>query len=195
MKLKNIKDIETTKKHSTINRVLHGAIALTLTLIIGTIFLRMTWLDKNNVADIIQGYLSTTDQSLSRDQAVVLAKQIRQPMWDWHWYLGYFLTGLLAIRFSLSLFGKMEFPHPFRKHLPLSKKFQAWVYFIFYICVSISLITGLILEFGSGDFIKPIKVVHKLSLYYLIPFIVIHLGGVLAAWYKKEREGGLSPTL
>jgi hypothetical protein len=47
-------------------------------------------MNKNNVADIIKEYLSTTDQSLNDDQLIQLAsKKIRQPsMWVWHIYIG-----------------------------------------------------------------------------------------------------------
>ncbi|MFB9055696.1 cytochrome b/b6 domain-containing protein [Mariniflexile ostreae] len=172
-------------EHSKINRILHGAIALCVTLIIGSIFLRMTWLNKNDIADVIQGYLQSAEQSLSRDQIIILAKKIRQPMWNWHFYIGYFLTGLVAIRFLLSLFWKTEFPNPFIKQLPIKIKFQNWVYIIFYICLTISLISGFIIEFSSGDFKALIKVVHKLSLYYLIPFIIIHLGGIFVKSYQN----------
>ena len=167
-------------------------IALVLTLILGTILLRMTWLNKNHVADIIQGYLTTTDQSLSGDQSVVLAKQIRKPKWNRHFYLSYLLVGVLVVRYLFSLFGNMKFPHPFKKQLSLKVKFQKWIYLIFYVLVTISIITGLIIEFGSGDFVKPMKIVHKLSLHYLIPFIVIHLTGVLVKWYLDRK---IKPTL
>lgn len=96
------------------------------------------------------------------------------------------------MRYLFSLFGNMKFPHLFKKQLSLKVKFQKWIYLIFYVLVTISIITGLIIEFGSGDFVKPMKIVHKLSLHYLIPFIVIHLTGVLVKWYLDRK---IKPTL
>lgn len=70
------------KSYSGIYRIMHWAIAINMLLLLVTIFLRLTWMNKDNVADIIQNYLATKDQTLSRDELIVLAKQIRKPMWD-----------------------------------------------------------------------------------------------------------------
>ncbi|MDO9593497.1 MAG: cytochrome b/b6 domain-containing protein, partial [Lutibacter sp.] len=101
------------KNYSAVYRMMHWSIAICMILLLITIFLRLTWMNKNNVAEIIQNYLNTTDQSLTQDQLIVLAKKIRQPMWDWHIYLGYILTGLFSIRFLLPIFGEMKFQSPF----------------------------------------------------------------------------------
>lgn len=45
-------------------------------------------MNNKNVAAIIQDYLSGTDQILSQDQHITLAKKIRQAMWYWHIYIG-----------------------------------------------------------------------------------------------------------
>lgn len=174
-------------KYSKIYRIIHWAIAVTFLLLLITIFLRLTWMNKENMADIIQAYLNGTDQSLSREQLIVLAKQIRKPMWDWHIYLGYVLTGLFSLRFLLPFFGTMKFQNPLVKNLSLKQKFQKWTYIIFYVCVVISLITGLIIEFGSKDLKKPMEEIHVLGIYYLIAFIVIHLGGVIIAEFTSDK--------
>ncbi len=144
-------------------------------------------MNKDNVADIIQSYLTTTDQTLSRDQAIVLAKQIRKPMWQWHIYLGYVLTGLYAIRMALPLLGHMKFSSPFSRGLSLKVKFQYWVYLIFYGCVAVSLTTGLFIEFGPKDLKEPMEEIHILSIYYLVTFMVLHLGGVLMAEFTSDN--------
>lgn len=175
-----------SRPYSTIYRVMHWAIALCMTLLLLTIFLRLTWMNKDHMADIIQGYLAKTEQTLSRDELIVLAKQIRKPMWDWHIYLGYALTGLFAVRLALPFFGSMKFASPFNKQLPLKVKFQYWVYLIFYICLTISLTTGLIIEFGPKSMKEPTEEIHVLSIYYLVPFLVLHLGGVLLAEFTTQ---------
>ncbi|MNQ06587.1 hypothetical protein D3C85_193440 [compost metagenome] len=175
------------KTYSTAYRIVHWAIAISMILLLLTIFLRLTWMNKNHVADIIQNYLSTTDQTLSRDQAIILAKQIRKPMWDWHIYIGYVLVGLYAIRLVLPFFGQMQFSNPLKKELTIKAKFQYWVYIVFYVCVAVSLITGLIIEFGSKDLKKPMEEIHVLSIYYLLAFIFLHLGGVILAELTTEQ--------
>ena len=93
--------------YSKVYRIIHWTIAISFTLLLLTIFLRLTWLNKFNVAAIIQDYLSGTDQTLSQEQLIVLAKKIRQPMWDWHIYIGYVLVGLFSIRIILPTLGQM----------------------------------------------------------------------------------------
>lgn len=174
-------------KYTNIYRIIHWAIAVSFLLLLVTIFLRLTWMNKYHVAAIIQDYLSGTDLVLSQDQLIVLAKKIRQPMWDWHIYIGYVLTGLFGLRFILPFFGEMKFQNPLAKSLSLKEKFQKWTYIIFYFCVVISLVTGLIIEFGPKEFKKPMEEIHVLGIYYLIGFIVIHVAGVFIAEFTNQK--------
>ncbi|TXE20538.1 cytochrome b/b6 domain-containing protein [Psychroflexus gondwanensis] len=174
-------------KYSKLYRIIHWAIAVSFLLLLITIFLRLTWMNKYNVAAIIQEYLSDTGQNLSQEQLIVLAKEIRQPMWNWHIYLGYILTGLFSLRFILPLFGKMNFQNPFDKNLSTKEKFQKWTYIIFYVCVVISLATGLIIEFGPKELKKPMEEIHVLGIYYLIGFIVLHVAGILIAEFTDQK--------
>lgn len=173
--------------YSKIYRMLHWSIAISFTLTLITIFLRLTWMNKFNMAEIIGNYLSKNDVTLSQDQLIVLAKQIRQPMWDWHIYLGYVLTGLFLIRFTLPFFGEMKFQNPLDKNTTTKEKLQKWIYIIFYICVVISLITGLIIKFGPKEFKKSMESIHELSIYYLVAFIVLHLAAVLYAEFTNDK--------
>lgn len=175
------------KEYSKVYRIIHWAIAISFLLLLITIFLRLTWLNKNNVAAIIQDYLSTTSQKLTQDEAIILAKKIRKPMWDWHIYLGYLLTGLFTIRFILPAFGQMKIQNPLDKSLSAKMKFQKWSYIIFYICVVVSLITGLIIVLGPRQYKDPMEDIHVLSIYYLIAFLVIHIGGILVAEFTNEK--------
>src|SRR5690606_32209834 len=176
-----------TVKYSRIYRIVHWAIAIAFLLLLITIFLRLTWMNKENLADIIEAYLGSTDQSLTREQLIILAKQIRKPMWDWHIYLGYILTGLFSLRFLLSFLGAMKFQNPLVKNQTFKQKFQKWTYIIFYICVVISIVTGLIIELGPKDLKKPMEEIHVLGIYYLTAFIAIHLGGVLIAEFTNDK--------
>ena len=175
------------REYSAIYRIMHWSIAICMTLLLVTIFLRLTWMNKNNVALIIQDYLATTDQKLTQDQLITLAKKIRKPMWDWHIYIGYALVGLYSIRIALPFFGKMKFSNPFNKDLGNKEKFQYWTYLIFYVCVVISLITGLIIVLGPKNLKEPMEEIHVLSIYYLLAFIVIHLSGIFFSELTTQR--------
>lgn len=174
-------------EYSKLYRILHWAIAMSFLLLLITIFLRLTWMNKNNMALIIKDYLSGTDQSLSQDQLIILAKKIRQPMWDWHIYLGYVLVGLFSIRFIIPAFGHMKIQNPFGKNLSTKMKFQKWTYLIFYVCVILSLITGLMIELGPKELEKAMENIHILGIYYLIAFMVIHVSGILIAEFTDQK--------
>jgi cytochrome b561 len=175
------------RTYTTIYRIMHWAIAICMLLLLLTIFLRLTWMNKNNVSDIIQDFLATTNVSLSEDETILLAKKIRKPMWDWHIYLGYTLVGLYSIRMLLPFFGYMKFSNPFTKELSGKTKFQYSLYLVFYLCVAISLITGLIIELGPKNLKTPMEEIHVLSIYYLVAFIVLHIGGVLYAEFTISK--------
>ena len=174
-------------KYPTVYRIIHWAIAISFLLLLLTIFLRLTWMNKHNVAAILQDYIIGTGQTLSEDQLIVLAKKIRQPMWDWHIYIGYVLVGLFSIRFILPAFGHMKIQNPLSKDLTAKMKVQKWTYLIFYISVIVSLTTGLIIELGPKDLKKSMENIHVLSIYYLLAFITIHLAGVLLAEFSDQK--------
>lgn len=174
-------------QYSKIYRLLHWAIAISLFIMILTIFLRSTWMNKNNMAAIIQNYITEENISLTHEQTIALAKKIRNPMWNWHIYIGYVLTGLFSIRFSLPLFGVMKFQNPLTKGLSAQEKIKKWSYIIFYLCIVISLTTGLVMEFGPKELGKPSEKIHVLGIYYLIAFIGIHWAGVLRAEFTDQK--------
>ena len=177
-----------TRNYSKVYRILHWLIAFSFIFLLITIFLRKTWMEKNHVAEIIQAFLADKGYPvLPEDDAILLAKKIRKPMWDWHIYLGYVLTGLYCIRLAVPFFGEMKFSSPFKAGLDMKTKFQFWVYLVFYACTAVSLITGLIIEFGPKDYKKPMEEIHELSLYYLLGFMILHFGGVLIAELTSEK--------
>ncbi|MBL0127947.1 MAG: cytochrome b/b6 domain-containing protein [Flavobacteriales bacterium] len=176
-----------TRSYPAVYRIVHWAIAVSFLLLLLTIFLRLTWMNKHNVAAIIQDQLANTDQHVSEDQAIALAKKIRQPMWDWHIYMGYALVGLFAFRFMLPAFGRMKFQNPLGKSLSATAKFRKWTYLVFYAMVVVSLATGLLIEWGPKEWKEPLEEVHVLGIYYLVAFIAIHLAGVFWAEFTDQK--------
>lgn len=170
-------------------RLIHWLIALAFLLLLGTIFLRMTWMNKTHVANIMQEQLLLLGHEIPQADAIKVAKKIRAPMWNWHIYLGYLLTGLMVLRFMLAGTDRMKFQNPFAAGLGAKARFQRWTYIAFYVLVLISLVTGLLIEWGPREMKKPLETVHELGLYYLVAYMVLHLGGV----YLAER--GAQPGL
>ena len=173
------------KTYTRTFRIMHWAIALCMLFLLFTIFLRMYWMEKNHVAAIMDANLKALDVTLSQEQLLKIAKQIRKPMWDWHVYIGYVLIGLYAIRLALPFFGEMKFSNPF-KTASLKQRVRYWSYILFYVFVGVSLITGFFIENGPKEWKDSLESVHTLALYYLLPFIFIHFIGIFIA----ERGSG-----
>lgn len=177
------------QSYSKIYRIMHWSLALTLLLILFTVFLRMTWMNKDHMAAIIETFLTEKGTNLSKEELIVLAKQIRKPMWDWHIYLGYVCTGLFAVRLLLPTLNQMPFPNPFQKNLSRKEKIQFGIYLAFYIGITLSLLTGLLIKFGPKSAKDTLETIHKLSLYYVIPYLIIHLGSVI--WAEFTNDSGI----
>jgi len=175
------------RNYTPIYRIMHWAIALCVGLLLVTIFLRLTWLNKENVSQIIQDYFSSIDKTITQDESIALARKIRKPMWEWHIYLGYVLVGLYSLRMILPLFGEMKFTNPMNKAFSLKVKFQYWVYMVFYVCMATSLTTGLFMEFGPKSLKDGMESVHVLSIYYIVAFMILHLGGVFLAEISNQK--------
>jgi cytochrome b561 len=167
------------KNFSFTHRLLHWLIAFSILFMMLTVFLRLTWLEKNNVAAILQDNLKALNISLNHDDAIKIAKQIRKPMWDWHIYTGYFLIGLYVLRLINLYFSGIKFPNPFHRASNLKQKIQGWTYIIFYFLMGISLITGFFIVNGSPDYKDFLESIHVQSIYYVVLFIIMHMAGLV----------------
>lgn len=175
------------KKYTIIFRTIHWLMAISFVLLLITIFLRMYWMNKTHVSDIIADFLKDKSLSLDEEQRILLAKKIRKPMWQWHIYIGYFLVGIFSLRMILPLFGIMPLPNPRQKNIHQLEKIQKWIYLLFYVCVFISLATGLLIEFGPREWKSSVESIHELSIYYLLTYMVMHIVGVLHADFVSDK--------
>jgi len=175
------------KNYNATYRIIHWLIAICMVLLMMTVFLRLTWLNKYNVSEILLEYAGTNNLNLSEDESIRLAKKIRNPMWEWHIYLGYALVGLYVIRMGLGFTGQMKLPNPRQSHLSIGLKIQYWTYLVFYLFMGISLITGLIIKFGPKDWKSQTEEIHELSIYYVLAYIFLHMLGVFRAEFTEHR--------
>lgn len=175
------------KTYSLVYRLLHWGIAFSMLFLLLTVFLRTGWMNRTSMAETIQTELKQSGYTVDEQAAGKTARKIRQPMWQWHIYFGYALVALFSLRFLLPFIGVMRFQNPLRKGLSMREKFQFWVYLIFYLGVSVSLFTGMMLEWGPENLEDSMERIHVLSLYYLLPYIVLHLGGVLLAEIGHDK--------
>ena len=176
-----------TRDFSKATRIMHWLLAITVALLLVTIFLRLKWMDNRYMSNVIEDKLQKNGLTMEKREIRRTAGAIQHNMWKWHVYLGYALTGIYALRFLLPIGGKMKLKNPFKSGLDAKRRFEAWVYSIFYACMGISLATGLWIELGPRKFHGQMEDIHVLSIYYLVAFILIHLGGVLRAEFTKEK--------
>lgn len=177
-------------------RIFHWLIAIGMVIMLVTVIMRKTWFDKNEVGTLIYDSVSKvlieegqpeSVAKLNKDEFIKLAKNIRQPMWNWHIYTGYVLIGVYALRIFLLIGGKLEAINPL-KQTNLKDKLQAFTYLIFYLLSTISLITGFLIVNGPEAYEHTLEEIHELSLYYLIPYIFLHFSGLIIA-ERSDRKG------
>jgi cytochrome b561 len=147
----------------------------------------MGWMNKNSMGEIISNGLAEKDVTIDKDTAGSIAKQVRRPMWGTHIIAGYILVGLYLIRMAMFAVQGVTFISPFKKDITGYQRFRSFVYLLFYVLVAASLTTGLLIEFGPGSIHELSEEIHKLSLYYMVTFIALHIGGVVLADGGKER--------
>ncbi|MCT8987280.1 cytochrome b/b6 domain-containing protein [Shewanella phaeophyticola] len=169
------------------HRLLHWGLALTMLVMLLTVLLRLGWMEKNHMAAMIAQGLANIDVMITDKQAVSIAKGIRGVMFKWHIYFGYAVSVLVFARFVyMAKFG-LHYPSPLSSLATVKQKFQAWVYWVFYAGVTISVITGLLLKFDPEAIEHQAETIHKLALWYFIPFISLHVAGIFIAESTHEK--------
>ena len=175
------------KRFNLASRLIHWAIAFTFLYIALTVFLRMGWMNRGTVGALAHESLTKDGAAVTQDQAGNIGRAVRRPMWETHIIAGYVLIGLYVIRMVINAVQGWGFANPLKPGLPGYQKFKSWVYIVFYILLAGSLVTGILIEFGPHSIHEVSEDIHKLSLYYMIAFIALHLVGVVLADGGKER--------
>ncbi|MBB1389720.1 cytochrome b/b6 domain-containing protein [Shewanella sp. SG44-6] len=181
--------MQTQTNFPLLHRLIHWGLALTMMVMLLTVLLRLGWMEKNHMAAIIHQGLAKIDVIITDKQAVSIARSIRGVMFQWHIYFGYAVSVFVLTRFIyMAKFG-LHYTSPFSRQATTKQKFQAWVYWLFYAGVALSVITGLLLKFGPESIEGQAETIHVLALWYFIPFISLHLAGILVA--ESGHEKGL----
>jgi len=180
------------KKWSLNFRVWHWVHATVVLGLLGTVFLRKTFLSWRDNSEILSQKLLTMDIEVSSEQAKVLAKSIRAPMWDWHIILGYGLAFLLIWRIALffTQSGKQNYQN--LKKETLHKKAVKLGYIAIYAILAFMTISGLVIHFYKElsilkDTAHNIKEVHELAYNAILIFTPMHIVGVFIAENQDEK--------
>lgn len=176
--------MKATKKFTVFHRFLHWLMAIAMTILFITGFLRMNWMNKHHIVSIIE---SKTDL-IPKETMTAIATAIRDPMWEWHVIFAYVMVLAFLARIVYMLIRGIRFPNPLKKHLSFKERLQGLTYLYFYIFVFVLAMTGLFLyQSWLPEWKKGIEAVHKWGIYFFPIFILIHLLGIVIAENTKNK--------
>lgn len=184
--------------------------------ILATVVLRETYLNKHHNAAIVQSALADQHISITLEGATKVAKAIRGPMWEWHYYFGFVIVGLLILRGALfiwqsdravwrqSLFGSRElrrcvFDADRRSKVDPRRYHMAWVYclyLVFYASLTTAALTGILLYlytfYGGLGLTKPTEHIfvdtHQIVGWFVVCFVPVHIAGVVIAEIRNKQH-------
>jgi cytochrome b561 len=173
-------------------RLWHWINALVVMGLIGTVLLRKSFLSWRSNSEIIMQKLTEQGIDIVAEEAKVVAKAIRAPMWEWHIILGYALTVLVLWRILLffTQSGKQNYRH--LKAENFHKKMVKIGYLVIYAILFFMTLSGLVIHFYetlglAKDTAHDIKEVHELLYYVLLYFVPLHIIGVFVAENRDEK--------
>lgn len=180
------------KKWSISFRVWHWVHAFVILGLLATVFLRKTFLSWRTNSEILSTELSGMSIDVSIDQATILAKAIRAPMWEWHILLGYGLAFLLLVRIALFFTQSGKQNYIDIKSASVHKKMVKLGYIGIYVILSFMAISGLSIHFYEElsllkETAKSIKEVHELVFNAVWIFVLLHILGVVLADNTDEK--------
>ncbi|WP_304546157.1 cytochrome b/b6 domain-containing protein [Sulfurimonas microaerophilic] len=177
-------------------RIWHWLNAIIVLGLLGTVFLRKTFLSWRTNSEILMTKLAEINIEITSEQAKVLAKAIRAGMWEWHIILGYALAFLIIYRIYLFFMDKSE--QESFSSLTLHKKGVKISYYIVYVTLFFMAVSGLAIHFYkelelTKDFVGSLKEIHELVYNVILYFVPLHIIGVIVAETRDEK--GLVSTM
>ena len=177
-------------KYSLKFRIWHWLNAIVVLGLLGTVFLRKTFLSWRTNSELLMDKLFDMDIDVTQEQAKILAKTIRAGMWEWHIILGYALAFLVLFR--IYLFFKDSSKRDSFSSFTLHKKAVHFSYYIIYAILIFLTISGFIIHFYQDlGLLKTtahdIKEIHELTFYIIMYFVPVHIAGVIIAENRDEK--------
>ncbi|MDD2451262.1 cytochrome b/b6 domain-containing protein [Sulfurovum sp.] len=167
----------------------HAAVVLGL---LGTVFLRKTFLSWRTNSELLSQKLAEMDLTVTVEQAKALATTIRAPMWEWHILLGYALAALLVWRILLFFTDSGKRNYQNLKEETLHKKVVKLGYIVIYGILVFMAVSGLILHFHEAlglteEGAHTLKELHELVYNAVLIFVPLHIIGVVIVENREEK--------
>ena len=171
-------------------RIWHWLNAIVVLGLLGTVFLRKTFLNWRTNSEILTNKLFDMDIEITVTQAKILAKAVRAGMWEWHIILGYALAFLLIYR--IFLFFKDSSKKELFSSLTPHKKAVKLLYYVVYTTLFFMAVSGFIIYFYkelqlTKELAHDIKEIHELVFNILMIFVPLHIAGVVIAENSDEK--------
>ncbi len=179
------------KSYSLQLRIWHWLHAVTVLGLLGTFFLRKTFLSWRTNSEILMAKLAEYDITVTADQAAALAKAIRAPMWEWHINLGFVFAVLVLWRLVMLFKNGFE-NKPENAHMEwVYRGYRVMYGILFFMAVS-GITIYLYQDFGlTKDTAHDIKEVHEVVAWGVVAFVVMHIAGVFIA-DNRDQKGIIS---
>ena len=174
-------------KYSPLLRLWHWLNAFTIFILLGTFFLRKTFLSWRTNSETMITEFAEFDINISIEAAKAVAKVIRAPMWEWHIIFGYVLAALIIFRVLIFIKEGMSYKNFSTFH----KKGITLLYTLFYLLVIFMAISGITMHQGidiglSKELIHRIKEIHESVAWFFVFFVPLHIAGVVVADMTNE---------
>ncbi len=172
------------RQFSPLYRIWHWLQAVAVFGLFITVVLRMSVMHKEQIGGIVQAKLAEIGTIITDEQAVMIGKAVRAPMWDWHIYLGIAVAVLLVVRIAMVLKNGFGFDDN-----PAMQKVYT-LYKLFYGVLAAMSLSGLVLYWKlAGEGKEIVESVHMYLGWSGFAFMAIHIAGVVLA--EKSDQGGL----
>ena len=178
------------KTYTVLHRLLHWIFALGMLVLFTTGFLRIVWMSKTVISEAMNKNAQIQSLNLDKQSLRAISHSIQDPMFEWHVYAAYIVTIAFIIRIIYMIVKGFKFPNPFSKTTSGKEKFQGFIYLGFYLMIAVLIVTGGILKFelGSESISDLAETTHKLAVYWMPIFVLLHLGGI-AISENTNRKG------
>lgn len=188
--------MELKMKYTLKFRLWHWLNALVVLIMLGTVFLRETFLNKKENAQLLMTKLSDMGNDITIEDATILAKALRENMWQWHIIFGYALAFLVVYRIILIFIDNSQ--RESFGSLTLHKKAVRVLYCLFYGAIVFMSVSGLAIHFHevlsiTKELVENIKEMHESIYVAILVFVPLHIAGVVIA--DATEENGLISTM
>lgn len=180
----------------------HWLTALVVVGLLATGISHLTWLNPRHVMEHVNQLLSGSSATVSRDVMFAFSRATNGAMMQVHFYLGFTLTALILIRIILYIRGERRVTRLLRDlfipNLSRRKPLINIMYVIAYLALLTMITTGLLMYFGRDLGISRhghhvIEGIHKTTMFVILTYVIVHIGGIF--WAENTKEPGITSSM